>query len=126
MKELKKYILLVLSVTIVCLAFFSCDKEVPILSSTTCNLSFPDSSASHPKAAIFQGIIDNYTAKGLPGIVLLIRDSNGLWVGGSGKADIGNNIDMQPCTVSKVASITKMFYGYPGDDVGGRRCPKFK
>ena len=63
----------------------------------------------HPKAAIYQAILDQYTANGLPGISALIRDNDGVWVGASGKADIGKNVDMSPCTVSKAASLTKTF-----------------
>ena len=63
----------------------------------------------HPKAAVYQAVLDKYTANGLPGISALIRDENGVWVGASGKADIGKDIQMSPCTVSKAASLTKTF-----------------
>lgn len=65
--------------------------------------------STHPKAAIYQAVLDAHTAKGLPGISALIRDKDGVWVGGSGKADISKNVDMAPCTVSKAASLTKTF-----------------
>jgi len=86
-------------------------KEDEVGHTSPCNLNFADSSALHPKAAQFQALIDKYTDLGLPGIVLLVRDSSGLWIGSSGKADIENDVDMAPCMVSKVASITKMFMG---------------
>lgn len=63
----------------------------------------------HPKAQTYQAVLDKYTAAGLPGISALVRDEYGVWVGSSGKADIAKNIDMQPCTVSKAASLTKTF-----------------
>lgn len=63
----------------------------------------------HPKAAVYQAVLDKYTANGLPGISALIRDKDGVWVGASGKADISKNVDMSPCTVSKAASLTKTF-----------------
>ncbi len=65
----------------------------------------------HPKAAVYQAVLDKYVARGLPGISALVRDDYGLWVGSSGKADISKNIDMHPCTVSKACSITKTFVG---------------
>ncbi len=86
-------------------------KEDTIKPSSICNIDFADSSATHPNGKYYQDIIDRYVAKGLPGIVLLIEDTNGVWIGYAGKADIENNIDMKPCTVSKVASITKFFMG---------------
>lgn len=64
---------------------------------------------AHPKTAQFQAVLDLYTGKGLPGIALLVRDSNGTWAGSSGMADIQKGILMQPCHISKVASITKIF-----------------
>lgn len=68
-----------------------------------------DSSNQHPKNAGFKALIEKYRKKGLPGISLLVNDSKGTWVGSTGKADIENNIDFVPGTVSKAASITKLF-----------------
>ncbi len=71
----------------------------------------PNFNAAHPKAAVFQALVDKYVQKGVPGISLLVRDKDGAWVGAGGKSDIQNNVAMIPCTVSKVASVTKMFVG---------------
>ncbi|MDO8367500.1 MAG: serine hydrolase [Saprospiraceae bacterium] len=87
------------------LSLFSCRK--PEIGHTE-NCSFTPG-AMHPKAAVYQSVMDKYTANGLPGISALIRDEDGVWVGASGKADIGKNVDMSPCTVSKAASLTKTF-----------------
>ena len=65
----------------------------------------------HPKSVVYQSVIDKYTKAGLPGIAILVRDKNGLWVGTSGKADIEQNIPMKPCIISKAASTTKTFIG---------------
>lgn len=65
----------------------------------------------HPKAARFEQVLHTYTGKGLPGIALLVKDSNGTWAGASGMADIHAGIAMQPCHIAKVASITKLFMG---------------
>lgn len=64
---------------------------------------------SHPKAGVFTALLDKYSKKGIPGISLLVKDASGTWAGASGMADIKENISMQPCHVSKVASITKIF-----------------
>ncbi|HSJ67258.1 MAG TPA: serine hydrolase domain-containing protein, partial [Anditalea sp.] len=63
----------------------------------------------HPKADAYQDLLNQYVRKGLPGIVLLVRDNQGEWVGSAGKADIEQNVAMSPCHISKAASITKMF-----------------
>ncbi len=85
---------------------FSCQKDV----GHTGECTFSGSPA-HPKAAIFQAVLDAHVAKGLPGISALIRDKEGIWVGASGMADISQNVTMKPCIVSKAASITKTFIG---------------
>ncbi len=95
---------------IVLLALSAC-QDVAVPPTQTCETDFTDSSSQHPKAAIYQNIINGYVKKGLPGVVLYIRDSSGVWIGAAGKADIKQNISMAPCVVSKVASITKMFVG---------------
>lgn len=93
------------SVLLAFLSLFSC-QSIDLGPSETCLSTEPP---SHPKASIYQGILNEYTAKGLPGISILIRDEEGPWWGSSGKADILENVDMKTCTVSKAASITKTF-----------------
>src|SRR5678810_198107 len=68
-----------------------------------------DTSNYHPKDATLKALLEKYRLKGLPGISLLISDSKGTWIGSTGKADIENNIDFTPGTISKAASITKFF-----------------
>jgi D-alanyl-D-alanine carboxypeptidase len=70
-----------------------------------------DTSNRHPKNAAFNNLLEKYRAKGLPGISLLIKDNRGTWTGGTGKADLSNDIAFVPGTVSKAASITKLFVG---------------
>lgn len=63
---------------------------------------------AHPKAAIYQEVLDEYSKRGLPGIAVSIEDQDGKWAGAAGKADIDKNLNMEPCHISKAASITKM------------------
>ena len=70
-----------------------------------------DSSSLHPKNTVFKTLLEKYRKKGLPGIALLVSDSKGTWIGAAGKADIENNIDFTTGTISKAASITKLFMG---------------
>ncbi|MFT3844338.1 MAG: serine hydrolase [Lacibacter sp.] len=70
-----------------------------------------DTSSKHPKNIQFTALLEKYKMKGLPGISLLVSDANGTWFGATGKADIEKNIAFTPGTVSKVASITKLFTG---------------
>ncbi len=70
-----------------------------------------DTSNLHPKNAAFKALLEKYKRKGFPGISLLVNDTKGTWIGAAGKADLSNNIDFVPGTISKVASITKLFMG---------------
>ena len=47
--------------------------------------------------------------KGLVGVSLLVKDRNGVWMGGAGKADIASDIDVHPCQQFLIASISKVF-----------------
>lgn len=102
-----KNLLYIFSILLV--LFINACKEDTIKESAPCVLETTDSSVYHPKAHIYKNLIEEYVKKGLPGITLLIHDDNGTWIGSAGKADIENDVDMNICTVSKVASITKMY-----------------
>jgi len=75
------------------------------------NSPWSDSSSRHPKNTAFLNLLEKYKKKGFPGISLLVRDASGTWIGAAGKADLSNDIDFNPGTVSKAASITKFFMG---------------
>ena len=75
------------------------------------NAEFLQSSLAHPKGAAFQAVLDQYISDGIPGATLLVADSNGIWAGAAGYADIQNNILMQPCHILKPGSVTKMIIG---------------
>ncbi len=88
----------------------ACDKnEVLPESYYQCNFSHEDSNSLHPKASIYQTILDENRKDGLVGAVLLVKDRNGLWIGASGKADIASDVVMQPCNTFLIASISKVF-----------------
>lgn len=75
-----------------------------------CQFSFADSSAVHPGRTEYQTLLDHMTSKGVVGVTMAVyRPEAGLWLGASGKADLYNNVDMQPCNRSRVGSTVKMF-----------------
>lgn len=106
MKTLNK----ILGIAILFLFFTTCKKE-QIIHSTTIPCEFADSSLTHPKNSIYREIIERYRKKGLPGISVLITDSDGTWVGSTGYADIAKGVKFSPCHISKAASITKLLVG---------------
>lgn len=89
----------------------ACQKD-QIQSTEPCT---PDSSFSinpdHPKATRINAVIDAYTAKGIPGLTVLIHDADGFWIASRGYADLEAGIPMQPCHINKLGSITKMMIG---------------
>ena len=91
---------------------FSCSKDpvTPANKLDCATFDNPDFKAN-PKSDQYQALIDDYVKKGIPGVILLIKDDNGFYVGSSGMADIDKGIKMQPCHVSKIASITKFMLG---------------
>src|SRR5574338_235890 len=94
------------------ISFFACRKaQIVQTRSIGEDVPWNDSSSLHPKNAVLEALLEKYQKKGLPGISLLVNDKNGTWIGAAGKADIANNIDFVPGTVSKAASITKLLVG---------------
>lgn len=91
--------------------FCSCiEEEIKNASDLTCQLENNPQYRQNPKSSQFQAMIDSYVDKGLPGIILLIKDENGFFIGSAGMADIANDTKAQPCHISKVASITKLMF----------------
>ena len=71
------------------LLLISCSKD-PVqpankLECTT--FDHPDFKAN-PQSDQYQQLIDSYVKQGLPGVILLVKDDNGFYVGSSGMADI--------------------------------------
>lgn len=97
---------------LICFLFSNCRKS-QILPTETAGtaIPWPDSSSRHPKDLQYRILLAKARLDGFPGISLLVNDSKGTWVGSTGEADIANNIDFIPGTISKVASITKLFIG---------------
>lgn len=90
-----------------------CCRKPYIEPSVADNIPVPwnDTSAGHPKNAVFLSLLEEYRKKGLPGISLLVNDPSGTWMGSVGKADLESNIPFSIGQVSKAASITKLFMG---------------
>jgi D-alanyl-D-alanine carboxypeptidase len=92
--------------------FSSCQKEnnPNNAASYNCNLPFTDSSSSNPNHAKYSQLLKEITASGVPGITMSIHNpEKGMWLGAAGKADLSNNVNMQPCNISRVGSTVKTF-----------------
>jgi len=103
---MKKSIIVLLSVL-----FIASCKKADVVSTVAIECNPVYNSTAHPKNTVFTNLMNKYIAKGLPGMSILVEDSNGVWVGSAGMADIKNNIAYTPCHISKGGSITKIFMG---------------
>lgn len=66
--------------------------------------------SNHSKGAAIQAILDKYTLKGVPGVSVAIKDSEGSWEGVSGYAKIETNQKLKSGLVYPAASITKTYF----------------
>jgi D-alanyl-D-alanine carboxypeptidase len=90
----------------------SCKKaDINRPSPLTCPLEDASAYKVNPKSDQYQALIEKYVKQGLPGIILLVKDDNGFYIGSAGMADIKEGIKLQPCHISKIASITKFMLG---------------
>lgn len=72
-------------------------------------LSFIDTSDSHPKNDDYQAVIDKYIPKGIIGCSVMIQDSAGVWLGAGGMSDLASNIPVGVSHQFMIGSISKMF-----------------
>ncbi len=107
---MKKSILLLYTILPV-IILLSCNKEeIKRPEQLSCALENNVEYKQNSKSTEFQALIDEYTKKGLPGVILLVKDKNGFFIGSSGMADVKTGIVAQPCHISKIASITKLMF----------------
>lgn len=107
-----KNIQLLIGLVLLCQIFFSsCEKPAEIPATFyDCNYAnFVDNSANHPMNDQFQSILEEGQRMNIVGASMLVKDQNGTWMGGAGKADIANNIDVQACQPFLIGSISKVF-----------------
>ena len=74
-----------------------------------CALPSPDESASHPRAHELTGLVEHHVRAGFPGVVLLVRDADGTWVGAGGSADLELGVPSRGCQINHVGSVSKTF-----------------
>ena len=63
----------------------------------------------HPGGSAFQSLLDEYVREGLPGVVLLVRTTEGQWNGAGGYARVETSENMSPTHRHHAASVSKMY-----------------
>jgi len=75
-----------------------------------CKFNFIDTSYKHPSNSAYQALLTDMIAKGVVGVSMSVyHPQSGIWLGSQGKADLKNQINMQPCQMSRMGSIVKMY-----------------
>jgi D-alanyl-D-alanine carboxypeptidase len=68
------------------------------------------SNPTHPANGHYAGLMDKYTAKGIPGIAIGVDYSvEGTWIGVGGKADLSTGEDVQFNSVFNAAAVSHFF-----------------
>lgn len=90
----------------------SCEKDdIARPSALNCPLEDDPVYRANPRSDQYQELIEKYVKMGLPGVILLVKDDDGFYIGSAGMADIKEGIPLQPCHISKICSITKFELG---------------
>lgn len=103
-----KHIMLILVLGLLLAACRKGEEILPVF--YTCGFGYVDSSDGNINDGTYQNLLDNITANGVVGIEMAVyNNTDGMWVGASGKADLFNDVDMQACNITRVGSTVKMF-----------------
>ena len=98
---MKKLVFVILAVA----SFSSCKKTVLEMSTIK---SSTQSLGINPKADTLKKLLKKYTADGIPGAVIAVKDNNGLWIGADGYAKLEDKTKMSPAMLQIGRSITKI------------------
>lgn len=88
----------------------ACDVEAePVGAPSTCRAPSDPSVRQHPLAGLLQAALEGAVDDGVPGVVMAIRDADGVWEGSAGYVDLGRAEPMRSCHRTRIASVTKTF-----------------
>ncbi len=100
-----------LSAIAILLLAIACNDEINRPGVISCPLEDDQQFHANSKSAEFQQLLDHYVKRGIPGAILLVKDSSGFFIGTAGMADIREKVPIQACHISKIASVTKFMFG---------------
>ncbi|WP_338792267.1 serine hydrolase domain-containing protein [Bernardetia sp. MNP-M8] len=91
--------------------FSSCKKSEELSENFyTCSPISNDSSQQNQNHQKYEEFMQQLVSKGIPSVSMTIyKETDGLWSGANGKADIFNDINLQSCHQTRVGSTVKMF-----------------
>ncbi len=63
----------------------------------------------YPLANSIDSLAKNFTSRGVPGIMISVRNVEGQYTKSTGKSDLASDIDLKPCNITRVGSTVKTF-----------------
>ena len=88
----------------------ACDVDPqPLGEPSTCRAPSARANTDHPLAGRLQAALEEAVDDGVPGVVMAVRDGDGIWEGAAGYVDLGRADPMQSCHRTRIASVTKTF-----------------
>lgn len=105
MAELKKVFLFAWLM----LVFMGCGQPLEPVLTPQGSIDFEKTNVQHPLHQRFTTLITEHQKKGVPGLVMLVRDRNGLWNGAVGQASVELNTPMQPTHLHYSGSVAKTY-----------------
>jgi D-alanyl-D-alanine carboxypeptidase len=88
---------ILLFLTLLSVIISSCKRDIDKTVSINCDNIYTND--THPRRVAYQEVIDKYIKKGLPGISVLIQDSDGVWSSSAGFADLERQIPFTHCHI---------------------------
>ncbi len=89
----------------------SCTEKDPIFNASfyECKSEIISNNLQHPLANTINDLAKDFIDKGVPGIMISVRDKEGQYTTSNGKSDLASDVDLQPCNITRVGSTVKTF-----------------
>ncbi|MEM1338214.1 MAG: serine hydrolase domain-containing protein [Bacteroidota bacterium] len=74
-----------------------------------CKSNIASNNLQHSLANTIDGLAEHFIDKGVPGIMISVRNKEGQCTISRGKSDLASDIDLKPCNITRVGSTVKTF-----------------
>ncbi len=74
-----------------------------------CKSGIASNNLQHPLANTMDGLAQDFITKGVPGMMISLRNSEGQYTVSKGKSDLASDVDLKPCNSTRVGSTVKTF-----------------
>ena len=74
-----------------------------------CRSDIGSNNLQHPLANRINDLAEDFMDRGVPGIMISVRNDQGQYTVSKGKSDLASNVDLQACNITRVGSTVKTF-----------------